>query len=635
MRVVAASVIAALLLSGLGCGGDDESESGKKKTTTQPPEPTVFVDLVADADRDGLVDPASPGDQDREEEWNAEVGASFIANLDDDDLDLRRDCDDEIVNGDGDLADLATFVVRAWPEAPPDAQGKLALDPESAQSVRIFKKNLDGSWALFLGSFGACTAPTDCTYQVEATISADEIHAGVTFAIEARRFKGQPLASFPTLQGGETDDAKKNLWSGLVDLSFSIDAEGALVTTPENPDGFDRIEMRVAPWVLLGSLGKHDLVWSSKASGAFVKGNTTAAEAAGVAYTPYATGYGTPGGWGDIWAEDFVQTGWTGFPGPDGTTRGIRIANARPWGRTNSLDEAPIKWILGNPDKGRVPGWLGPDKGGAEFYDLELVGSGDTQDSHGNHDVVPPHPGHPLGRIIHGNHVFKSTTEFYANQVVQGPPIVIDTTWLAVEHVDEFFHWVPSNNELGWKLLVASPALMTQMLEDLSAQGHGSAVLHAGKGGTFEMTVDEALANVELNQWSQTAQVKIQGHIDVMKAETGITDADIIEMPTWFEDLASNEKVAWNPGTVNMRMLGDVADIPKPFGPKIGGVDPFEADLKERLGTPASGLGSDGQGLDVYFTDDWYYHEALGEVHCGTNESAAASPNASWWEAVK
>ena len=161
-------------------------------------------------------------------------------------------------------------------------------------------------------------------------------------------------------------------------------------------------------------------------------------------------------------------------------------------------------------------------------------------------------------------------------------------------------------------------------LQDFAAKGSGSATLHSGTGANFEKTVSAALADTQLMQWSQLADTKIQGHIEIMKAETGITDADIIEIPTWFEDLGNNEKVAWNPGMVNMRLLGNVADIAKPFGPDIGGKDPFEEDIRARLGTPASQLGSDGQGLKIFFTDDWFYHEALGEVHCATNESAPA-----------
>ncbi|MBK7580108.1 MAG: hypothetical protein IPI67_07860 [Myxococcales bacterium] len=621
-----------ITLGVVACGSDDSGGGSSG--------PADIIDIVADANRDGVVNADDPKDQDREAEWDATVGASFIANLDDDDSDGKRDCEDEIINGEADKLDLATFKVTPWPTAPKDGEGVVRIDQEAAESVRIFRDNPDGSTKLVMGSMGACTASTDCSYALEYRFPNAEVVTGVTFRIEARRFKGMDM---PTLN--PHDDAKKSLWTGFVDLTYSVEksGKGERYATEDVPDGFDRVKLRVAPWVLFGSMGTHDVMYSSEASPALVEGNTAAAQAANVGYSPYPTSFNQDGGWQDIWTEDFFQTGWTAFPGPNGTVQGMRIYNARPWGRPpqNASPDVvkeywPIHWIMGNPEKSRPPSVFGPDRGAAEFYNLSERQSGNTQDSHGNHDVVPPHKDYKMGRIIVGSKAKQTTQDFYAAQGVQGPPIVIDTTWLAVEHVDEFFHWVPAKTTLGWKLLVASPALMTKMLEDMKAKGNGGATLHQGTGGNFEKTIDEALADTQLVQWSQTADAKIQGYIDIMKAETGITDADIIEIPTWFEDLGVNEKVAWNPGMVNMRMLGNIADVAKPFGPDIGGKDPFEEDMLARVGSPASELGSDGQGLKIFFTDDWYYHEALGEVHCATNESAPAPFAPSfWWESGK
>ena len=625
-----------LSLGVVACGSDDSGGGGNQG----PPD---IIDIVADTSRDGLVVAEDPKDQEREDEWDATVGASFIANLDDDDNDGKRDCEDEIVNGPNDLLDLAPFKVTAWPTAPKDGEGVVRIDPEAAENVRIFRENPDGSTQLVLGSMGPCTSATDCSYTLEYRFPNADVVAGVSFRVEGRRFKGMPMASLEP-----QDDVKKLLWSGLLDLSYAVEkvGTGERYATKEVPDGFDKVRMRVAPWMMFGSLGLHDTLYSSEYYSPLVEGNTAAAQAANVGYTPYADTASQPGGWTDIWTEDFFQTGWTGFPGPNGTVQGMRIYNPRPWGRPpqNATPEVvkdyhPTRWIWGNPEKDRPASGLGPDKGAAEFYNPKQFQTGNTQDSHGNHDLVPPHKDYKMGRIYVGNKALASTMDFYTAQGVQGPPIVADTTWLAVEHVDEYFHFVPAKNALGWKLLVASPALMTKMLEDLKAKGHGAAVLHQGLpsgGGDFEKSVDETLADTQLSQWSQVADTKIQGHIDQMKAETGLTDADIIELPTWFEDLAVNEKVAWNVGTVNMRMLGNVADIAKPFGPDIGGSDPFEDYIRQQLEGPTNQLGSDGQGLKVFFTDNWVYHVSLGEVHCATNASAPAPfVDGFWWESGK
>lgn len=624
--------IGVTVLGVAGCGGGDSGGGGT------PPKDIIVI--AADSNRDGVVTDADlehPGDQ-----WDKTIGAIFIANLDDDDSDKVRDCDDEKINSDTDLADLATVVVAGWPTVEAVAVGVVKIDAESAESVRVFKKGLDGSTSLVLGSIGPCAAAADCTYKLDHQLTNEEVKAGVTFYIEARRFVGQPLASLEPYD----DQTKKMAWTGFVDLTYQVEKPGVGVySTPEVPDGVDKLKLRVAPWVLLGGLGPHDTLYSSTSSSQLVAGNEIAAEAAGHGYHQIPGSYKTAGGWGDWWTEDIFQTGWTGMPGENGTVRGMRIFNARPWGRApfssptpaQNIEYAPINWIVGNAEAGREPGVLGPDVGGAEFYSLAQKGKGGTQDSHGNHDLIPPHDGYPLGRIYLGHKAYASTREFYNAQSAQGPILETDTTWLAVEHVDEYFHFVPASTPRGWKLLVASPSLMTQKLQELKAQGHGALVLHQGKGAPWEMSIDQALADTELNQWSQLADVKIQGHIEQMKQATGITDAEIIELPTWFEDFGGNvEKVAWNPGTVNMRMMGNVADIAKPWGPLINGKDPFETYHEEELGTPKHQLGSDGQGLKVFFTNNWSYHAAMGEVHCATNQSAPAPFDKNlWWENVK
>jgi hypothetical protein len=57
------------------CGSDDSSGGGG------PVKPLNLIDVAVDANRDGVVNALIPPDQDREEEWTADVGASFIANL--------------------------------------------------------------------------------------------------------------------------------------------------------------------------------------------------------------------------------------------------------------------------------------------------------------------------------------------------------------------------------------------------------------------------------------------------------------------------------------------------------------------------------------------------------------------------
>src|SRR5262245_4243961 len=130
------------------------------------------------------------------------------------------------------------------------------------------------------------------------------------------------------------------------------------------------------------------------------------------------------------------------------------------------------------------------------------------------------------------------------------------------------------------------------------------------------ISLDATLADVDLMQWSQEAQTEIDANVQKLMQEVGLTNDEVIKMATLSEAVAyptgnpnapySYEgKVAWQPGTVNSLVFGDYMVLPDPFGPAIGGADPFKKDIQDRLGTSANQLGHDGHGLKVYFTDDW------------------------------
>jgi protein-arginine deiminase len=592
-----------------GCGGGDAAAP-----------PTPIVALVVDADRDGRADPASAGDRAHRDEFDTNFGASLLANLDDDDGDKIPDCVDEVVNGDDDAKDLAPITLAAWPSAPAGAVGKLTIDEPSASVVRLFKRDAAGAWTAVGGSLGACPSQgAPCAQSVtEVTLTSDELRAGVALGVESRRFHVSAA----------------DAWSGEVALTYSIyESEGgARFTTAELPDGIDHARMRVAPWVLFGNLSPFDTVWSSNASAPLVKGVGEAAKLAG-------TTHRTIKDWADdIWTQDFFQTGWTAMPGADGAVQGMRIGNARPWGRVDGDNKSlPIVWLTRS--------YLGPDRGVLQIY--KQTWSGDTWDSHGNHDLIPPYENsakgakYPLGRIITGSNVLPETGAFYDAQRVQGPHVTVKSDWLLVGHIDEFLSYVPAATPRGWKLLAASPRLARQMLEKAQMAGQGSVHMFIGKeryqGETdtlipAEISIDAALADADLMAWSQTAQAEIDAVVAQLTEEIGLAPDEIVEVPTLYEDVAGG-KIAWGPGTVNLLAMGNVVAVPDPFGPELTGGDIFKTDLLARFG-PTSQLGKDGKGLGIVFVDDWDdYHINQGEVHCGTNpEAGAPFSSVRWWE---
>ena len=591
--------------------GKDVPKGADTTATTGP-----IINLVVDANRDGVVKPGDPGDEDFGGVFDDKHGASFLANLDDDDGDKLEDALDEIVNGPQDELDLARMQLVAWPGAPDGAVGHIAIDLLGAQSIRLWKHKADGSWEAIAGTSGTCPG-TDCHTLQSALLTVADLRAGAELGVEGRDFvrSEDPAA-----------------WTGLVDFSLAVvDASGNLIKSPGTADGLKRVRMKVAPWILNGNTAAFDEVRSDKTYTDFYNDMKVAVPAGNLKYTVYSN-------WDDQWTQDFFQTAWTSIPAAGGKVQGMRVLNARPWGRQTGAKWLPIQWLRDN--------YLGGDKAIIAIYRLPDTGS--SFDSHGNHDLLPPYTKdketYPLGRIIHGSGILPETQDFYAAQKVQGPPLEVETSWLLVGHVDEIFSYVPAGTPRGWKLLVASDDLGKQMLTDQSKAGHGSVQLFIGlknydaKTGALKdatVTIDQVLADVDLMQWSQEAEVKTQGALDTAKTAVGLGDDEIVQIPILTEEVDGG-KIAWLPGMVNSLVFGDHMAIPNPYGPVIDGSDLFAKYLQDHLASPLHQLGHDGKGLQVHLINDWSgYHIMEGEVHCASNPEGPPNPNMHWWEVVR
>ena len=626
-----AAVMAAAL--GAGCGGGDEGTTAAQQTGSGAGGATTgaggagqggagqggaasggdpVIDLVVDGNRDGVATPGDAADEAGKATFDETQGASFLVNLDDDDKDKKRDADDAKINGDDDVLDLAPIVIVGWPTAPDGAKGTRPLDEASVGAVRIWKKTAAG-YDLVLGSVGECTSAKDCTPTATLAIGTDDVRAGVSLFLEGRHFRM----------------STKDAWTGDVSLTWSIaDAEGKKLTNAKRPDGTDKVSLRVAPWILLGNLSPFGTVHAADDSLPFVKGVSKGAAAANVTLHKISN-------WGDQWVQDWMQFGYTSFPGAGGKAHGMSVANARPWGRGDGDGYLPITWLNKN--------YLGPDKATLAVY--KKANSGDSYDSHGNHDSVPPYETaaakYPAGRIVTGSGVLPETLAFYEAQGVQAPRLTMNTSWLDVGHIDEYTSFVPAKSKRGWKLLIASPNAAIAMLQKAQADGHGAVEMFIGKHAwdandkwvSATVTIDHVLADKDRMAYSQQAQVQIDEERVHLVDELGLADDEIVEVPTLFEK-GYQGLVAYTPGTVNLLQMGDVSVMADPFGPIIDGADIFQKDLFDRVGSPQFALGSDGQGLKITFADDWdVYHILEGEVHCGTNpETAAPFSSVTWWE---
>jgi len=610
--------LAALPLA--GCGGspssaiDDETSPADPEPGGPPPGvaavpvppgalPTSVVDLRADTNRDGVVSFDDPADDDGEDVWDRDHGAIFLANIDDDqercqgaadldDVELPscNDADDEVVNGEADALDLARLATRPWPAAPVDASATLTVSAPSR--VRLFR--VKGATFEVLPS--------------GATLGAADLRAGVSLAIEAKDIVRDPAG-----------------WDGFVDVTLTVTTAGAAVAAGAATS--DKVRMRVAPLLTSHHLSPAESTYvstiNSSSSQATRADLATAAAAASV---PPPIGISTT----DQWTQDFFETAFMSMPAAGGKQHAMRV-NVRSANESNPTSTRnPLRRA------GRVVFTVlrGKDVAGVQEFDPARRGQYDTLNSFGNLETIPPYTlggeSFPLGRVLRGNtpsyHPDRSFLRMMEAQKVQ-PPVYVDTSWLVVGHVDETMSFVKAPSARGWVLLVNDPAAARTLLQEQSDAGNGGLPMFVGKQwsnrSAAEVTIDQVLADTEVMEASAEAAVEVDAQLAIVKAATGLTDAEILRIP-YLHVPYTRGSAAYQPGMLNGLYLADAHFVaPDPHGPVVEGQDIFKQAMVSRLQTV---------GVTVHFAEDWdLYHRALGEIHCGTNATRSI-PAARWWE---
>ncbi|KAB1268802.1 Protein-arginine deiminase type-1 [Camelus dromedarius] len=308
----------------------------------------------------------------------------------------------------------------------------------------------------------------------------------------------------------------------------------------------------------------------------------------------------------DRWIQDEMEFGYIEAP-----HKSFPVVFDSP--RNRGLKDFPYKRILG-PDFGYVT------------REIPFVGASGL-DSFGNLDVSPPvtvdGKEYPLGRILIGSSFPKSggrrmakvVRDFLKAQQVQAP-VELYSDWLSVGHVDEFLSFVPTSDQKGFRLLLASPSACLKLFQEKKEEGYGEAAQFDGLKHQVKRSINEMLADRRLRSNNLHAQV--------LKRELGLTERDIVDIPQLFSLTGSYAK-AFFPDMVNMVVLGKYLGIPKPFGPIINGRCCLEEKVRSLL---------EPLGLHCIFIDDYLsYHELLGEIHCGTNVRRKPFPF-KWWHMV-
>ncbi|WP_433176936.1 protein-arginine deiminase family protein [Actinoallomurus sp. CA-150999] len=586
--------------------------------------------LRSDTDRDGRLTAA---DDDRRDTWTAEHGAIMLPNLDDDQsrcpkkatngarltdaaLAACDDAADDVVNGTADLADLAPLEIPPIRDVSASATATLLPDARSRAKVRVFIQRAGTFTAL--GPDGA--------------IRADELRRGVRLAVEARDIVRDPA-----------------VWSGFSELTLTVTDHGRTRT--------DRVRFRVAP-----VLFENDLMPLNRA---VVADPAAPATLEGVKVPPKpvageavyrrdlrraldAEGLREPflewPAGGDQWMGDMYKTAYASMPGPGGSEHRIAVNLRSPGVPPNfPARDRPLR------DASRPVFTLlrGPGVAGVQQFDASRVDRPDdnlyygSPSSTGNFGTIPPYGRYRTGRIVYGGEGrFSPDPTFTKMLAAQGyqDPVVVDTSWLGVGHIDEFMHFVPARTRRGWAVVIADPRMGMEILKRLAANGGGGRRLVEGvapaKTDDPGMTVSQALRDPVLVNGTRIASEGVDKDLRQLREQAGITERDIVRVPALFKELEvppgyprKDLTITYLPDAANGISTGTGGYLaPVQHGPRQAGADLFQQVTERALGKV---------GVRVRWIEDWdFAHHvgtAGGEIHCVTNVERDLSGTTPWW----
>ncbi|CAH0055972.1 unnamed protein product [Clonostachys solani] len=591
--------------------------------------------ILADTNRDGKVDITGDTDAVGKQSWTAERGALFLPNVVDTDrrcsvtatdvetMHLCHDATDNVLRQQDYLAPIRTVPTKGLSE---NAVGVINVtDSTATEFVRIFYKN-QGSWSFL---------------EEDHKFTAAQLSDGLELGIDGR------------------DVRRPETWDGRATVYFTV--------TDGEESATDFVELRVAPYLTHHhvQLAQQSFVsnWNRVYLQRFAEEFATHNDDAGLPQSPVQLSGA------DIWVQDYFETGYASIPGPSGPIA-IRII-------LQSIQRRSAGRYLFSELRNEKVGAINYP----QSWDSDQTYWGETYDSTGNLETIPPYTyngkSYPAGRIIIGEgDTSPLVLPFLQLQETQDP-IILDTSWLAVGHVDEFIQFIPANNERGWVVMAEDPLAGVALLKKAQADGYGS--LRALSRDVFtydpydgahapcvpQSTIDFELARTDVDRVNQYAADKIQANLEIIKRETGISDADIFRVPgfvssssrwtcsnslvssakfpatqdddkpldivnatgSWgapIERRESVEKVhAHYPAAINGVILSNSYYLSaNPWGPIIDGVDIFAKAIEESY----AAVNYTVHFIDTFFT----HHMGGGEVHCGSNVWREIKP-ATWW----
>lgn len=218
--------------------------------------------------------------------------------------------------------------------------------------------------------------------------------------------------------------------------------------------------------------------------------------------------------------------------------------------------------------------------------------------------AIPAQPTAPFGKILVGDHtrrIHRHFRRFLKAQKVQ-PYVPVNTSWLAVAHIDEIISFVPSNSGKGFKLLIASILMARKLLDAVKAVKKSRTNLFRGKrwwevpvaaDGSHNAEISVEQLRTRARKANEKLRKKILTPIEKrLKSVLNLSSSDVVRIPVWFDPKPSGvPTAAFTPDMVNMLVVGNHVMVPKPFGPRLRQAD-AEKILRDKIKVSSAAPGS-------------------------------------------
>ncbi|KZZ92555.1 Protein-arginine deiminase [Moelleriella libera RCEF 2490] len=633
------------------------------------PKAAIKADIRVDTNRDGVVDLEGSSDVAGKNQWTETSGAIFLANIGDskgrckdtpafknratplEELAKCHDAEDDEQRADKYLAPMRTVPITGLSKS---AKGRVTVPDAKVEGlVRIFHSNDDGkSWKIV---------------KKDTVFSAQDLEKGLRLGVDAR------------------DVRRPNVWDGKAVVEFYVE-DGETKSK-------DTVMLRVAPVLLHHHRQAVEKVFADRYPDVDKKKpvrdyldrlhrDVSAAMKSANIREPLKLFAES-----DFWVQDWFEPAYTSMPGPKNTTVSLRINIA---GRR--ADKKESSRLLYTELRGDGVGGIEASAWSKSFSKIQQ-----TLQAGGNIETIPPHEHngkkYPTGRVVYGGNdqAFLNARDFFKAQGMQ-EPLMLDSTWLSVKHLDEMIQFVPAKSERGWAVLAVDPDRGIDLLTQLKNAGKGDQRLVNRGNRDVGPTVKSFLADERNSNATKLASQRMKANLQLLMKETGIKDEEIYRLPflvgpeAWVSEQllrvpyqrrssAISRRVDAPPSTaaeIEAEEKNPALDVA--FRNAIERVVPLEKEptsakmrrqassggpLDSYLPNPVNGVPlSDthymapkphGPGLgdldifqdwterklkevgftNVIFVDEWLVHANGGELHCMTNTYRDVSQR--WW----